>query len=112
MSVPELRDADFGIDTLNMRSKILMYVGSDACPHCRTFLPVFNRFSAQNPHIKTAYLNLKKMSESFMEKLDYIIQNLPGIPAIYVFNNGVPTAAFSGERTIQGISDFVDQFYL
>lgn len=111
MGVPELNESDFGLDSLNMRSRVLVYVGSDDCHHCRVFFPIFNEYAAKNPRVRTAYLNLKKMSSRFMERLDYIIPGLQGIPAIYVFNNGVPGTPFSGERTTRGIGEFVAQFY-
>jgi len=84
------------------RSLVLFHV--DWCQHCKAILPIWNKFeSEQNgkTHINVSNINCEinpNMSKKY---------NIEGFPTILYLENGAIKEIYSGDRTLNALTDFL-----
>jgi thiol-disulfide isomerase/thioredoxin len=89
---------DFKDINPDLPSIVLFY--KDWCGHCKQFKPVWNEFTK---------ITDKKYINVLMTDDDKIIKNnnVDGFPTVKFFKDG-ESDVYSGERTVSGLSDFVN----
>ncbi len=80
---------------------IVLFYG-EWCGHCKQFKPIWNEFEKIT---NKEFINvIKTDSEQLMTKYD-----IQGVPTIKYFDNKGRIIEYNGERSVNGLSDFVNQ---
>lgn len=83
----------------------LIYFYGDWCPHCKTFMPVWDQLQ---PQLQSMGVSARKISDK-----DPIVKsaNVPGFPCVRWYPRGLDVKdnyiQFSGQRDVQSLVDFV-----
>tara|TARA_A100001015_G_scaffold317259_1_gene433770 strand:- start:1360 stop:1776 length:417 start_codon:yes stop_codon:yes gene_type:complete len=82
--------------------KELVYYYMNGCGHCKKFSPVWDQFSSSY----SGNLNVRKVerNDAGDELNQYQIQ---GFPTILLLDGNGGKKEFQGDRTIQGLNDFI-----
>lgn len=84
------------------QDKLILYY-SEFCGHCKNFKPIWEQFCKENKStIETLAINCEKETDKCP---DYI----QGYPTVMLYKQNGEKIMFNGQRTIQGLIDFIGQ---
>lgn len=85
----------------------LIYFYGDWCPHCKTFMPVWDQLE---PKLKAMGISTRKISD---KEPEVKTANVPGFPCVRWYPQGLTVKEnyiqFSGKRDVATIIDFVNK---
>lgn len=83
---------------------VLFY--TDTCPHCTNLKPVWDQITAKYGS-KVKAINCTTPDTTVKAAMDSF--NVTGMPAIYCKNSTGVVSEYSGDRSLQDLSSFIDQ---
>jgi thiol-disulfide isomerase/thioredoxin len=92
------------------KDKECVYFHMNGCPHCVDMMPEWDKFVENNNKDENSSVSTKKVEASEESALrDKLGVN--GYPTVYLVNkqSGDPIAEFKGDRTFQGLRDFIQE---
>jgi len=79
----------------------------NGCMHCMMFKPTWNDAVASCSKVP---VNVASVEYSDMKRLPPTMQKVNGFPTVMVYVDGKPKAAFSGDRTVEDVSQFFKSY--
>lgn len=103
--VHEIRSVEDFEQTIQNNPDVLMEFYASWCPHCKAFAPDLAEAShlLESDHVTVARTEIDTFEDLANE------YNVESIPTLTFFKNGSLVAESAGQRSVQGVLDFVNQ---
>ena len=103
--VHEIRSVEDFEQTIQNNPDVLMEFYASWCPHCKAFAPDLAEAShlLESKHVTVARTEIDTFEDLANE------YNVESIPTLTFFKNGSLVAESAGQRSVQGVLDFVNQ---
>jgi thioredoxin-like negative regulator of GroEL len=90
----------------SIRNGTVVLFYTDTCPHCTNLKPVWDQVTAKYGS-KVKAINCTDPDSTVKAAMDSF--NVTGMPAIYCKNSTGAVSEYSGDRSLQDLSAFIDQ---
>jgi len=87
---------------------LLVMFKTDSCPHCRQFLPIFAKMGSLDSRLTFACINIEN-NRKCIQMAKNTKTPIKAVPTIILYYNGNPYARYTGDRSGNALSAFIDK---